>query len=362
MKIRTSNRLTLAASAILLAGTQVGLVQAADDTYSSQAAPPRHTPGYDSYPPPPPGGWDGVIDSIEKQEQMQKESAAQAQQTQPTQSYGTQQSQGAQGYGVQQGGMQQPQGTQGYGMQQPQGSQGYSSQQQVYGSQQPQTTQGYSTQQGYGMQQPQGYGAQQPQATQGYGMQQPRGYAQPQYRPPAYGGRPGYGRGGDYNPWGGSGPSFSGPWDSGRGGRDYSPWGGSGPSFSGPWDSGRGGRMPWDRGRGGRSAPWDSGPDMPWGGNRSPWGSRGGRGTWMDQDEFADMWDDMLNAPSDMGEMPGGWSAPSVSVPNPVDVGDEFGDAARDVPDQMRNVYDENRDYNRYDSYGYDRGGFDRYR
>ena len=63
----------------------------------------------------------------------------------------------------------------------------------------------------------------------------------------------------------------------------------------------------------------------------------------MNKDKFADRWDDMLNAPSDMGEMPGGFTAPSVSVPNPVEVGDEFDDAARDAPDQMRNVYDDNR-------------------
>ena len=87
--------------------------------------------------------------------------------------------------------------------------------------------------------------------------------------------------------------------------------------------------MPWDSGRGGRS-PWDS-----------------GRGGWMDKDKFSDRWDDMLNAPSDMGEMPGGFTAPSVSAPNPVDVGDEFDRAARDAPDQMRNVYDDNRRSNR---------------
>ena len=63
----------------------------------------------------------------------------------------------------------------------------------------------------------------------------------------------------------------------------------------------------------------------------------------MNKDRFADGWDDMLNAPSDMGEMPGGFNAPSVSVPNPIDVGDEFEGAARDAPDQMRNVYDDNR-------------------
>jgi hypothetical protein len=77
----------------------------------------------------------------------------------------------------------------------------------------------------------------------------------------------------------------------------------------------------------------------------------------MDKDRFADAWDDMLNAPSDMGEMPGGWTAPSVGVPNPVDVGDEFGTAAEDLPTQMRNVYDDNRRSNTY----YDRGGYDDY-
>jgi hypothetical protein len=88
--------------------------------------------------------------------------------------------------------------------------------------------------------------------------------------------------------------------------------------------------MPWDNNRGGRSMPWrDS-----------------GRGGWMNKDRFADGWDDMLNAPSDMGELPGGFTAPSVSVPNPVDVGEQFDDAARDAPEQLRNVYDENRQSN----------------
>jgi len=117
----------------------------------------------------------------------------------------------------------------------------------------------------------------------------------------------------------------------------FSPRGGSGPGFSGPWDSGRGSSMPWDSNRGGRSMPWDSGR----GGRSMPWDS--GRGGWMNKDRFADGWDDMLNKPSDMGEMPGGFTAPSVSAPNPVDVGDEFNNAARDAPEQMRNVYDDNR-------------------
>ena len=59
-------------------------------------------------------------------------------------------------------------------------------------------------------------------------------------------------------------------------------------------------------------------------------------------------WDDMLDGPSRMGEMPGGWRAPSVSVPNPIDVGDEFGDAARDAPDQMDNFNWNNNRGRRY--------------
>ena len=65
MKIRTSNKLTFAVSIFLLAGSQANLVQAADDTYSSQAAPPRYNPSSQNYPPPPPGGWEGVMDSID---------------------------------------------------------------------------------------------------------------------------------------------------------------------------------------------------------------------------------------------------------------------------------------------------------
>ena len=238
MKNRTNNKLTLAASVFLLAGSQANLVQAAENPSLNQAAPPGYSPSYQSYPPPP----------------------------------------------------------------------------------------GYSP----------GYQGYPPQSTQGYGGMP--GNLTPGYIPPSYGGR-NYGRGG-------SGPNFSGPWDSRRGG--------SGPSFSGPWDSGRGGSsMPWSGNRGGgRSMPWDSNrgrSSMPWdsgrGGRSMPWDS--GRGGWMNKDKFADGWDDMLNSPSDMGEMPGGFTAPSVSMPNPVDVGDEFDRAARDAPDQMRNVYDDNRRSNR---------------
>ena len=142
-----------------------------------------------------------------------------------------------------------------------------------------------------------GYQNYPPQGTQGYG---PNTYQTPGYRPQPY-------RNQNYG-----GPSFSGPWNNSRGN-------------SMPWSNNRGSSMPWSNNRG-SSMPWD-----------------GGRGGWMDKDRFSNHWDDMLNAPSDMGELPGGYTAPSISVPNPVDVGDELQDAASDAPDQMRNVYDDNR-------------------
>jgi hypothetical protein len=141
---------------------------------------------------------------------------------------------------------------------------------------------------------------------------------------PAYGPGPGYGGG----PWGGG------------------PWGGRGWN-NGPWGGG-----PWGGNRGWNNGPWNSGP---WGGNNNwmPWGNMNnwGRGSrypfgsgpqgWMQPNDpkgsMSRMWDDMLNAPSNMGTMPGGWKAPTISVPNPVDVGDEFGDAMQDLPNQMDN-------------------------
>lgn len=98
------------------------------------------------------------------------------------------------------------------------------------------------------------------------------------------------------------------------------PYGG-GPGFSGPWNN-----------RGSNFSPWGNR------GGRNPFGNRG-PGDWFDPNKgsMSRNWDDMLNAPSRMGEMPGGWTAPSVSVPNPIDVGDEFSDAAKDAPDQMDN-------------------------
>lgn len=128
----------------------------------------------------------------------------------------------------------------------------------------------------------------------------------------------GYDRGRSDSPFVGSVPSVG------------HPWGNRGSSFQGPWHDRGTSFSPWGR-RGG--------------GNRDPFGDRGPR-DWIDPDKrsISRNWDDMLNSPSRMGEMPGGWSAPSVSAPNPVDVGDEFNDAARDLPEQMDNFqWNDNR-------------------
>lgn len=103
----------------------------------------------------------------------------------------------------------------------------------------------------------------------------------------------------------------------------------------------------------GRDSIWeDAAPiDGPWNRNwgRAPWnrdyadmyGKEGGPDEWFnfsDPKEGAAMaWEDMLYTPHALGTMPGGWDAPTVVVPNPVDVGDEFKDAAGDMPGEVKN-------------------------
>jgi len=120
------------------------------------------------------------------------------------------------------------------------------------------------------------------------------------------------------------------------------------PGNRAPWGRGP---SPWQRKGFGRGLPIDME------GNYIPWSSRfwnelgeGGRnpmddmGDWIDPREpregMAEMWDDMLNAPHDLGRMPGGWTAPSVVVPNPLDVQREFEDTAKDLPDEVRTQMD----------------------
>ncbi len=75
-----------------------------------------------------------------------------------------------------------------------------------------------------------------------------------------------------------------------------------------------------------------------WNNNRF-WG-RSGPSTWMNPSKrnWENSWDDMINAPSRMGEMPGGWTAPEITMPNPIDMGDQFQDNLKDLPEQMRDM------------------------
>ncbi len=92
---------------------------------------------------------------------------------------------------------------------------------------------------------------------------------------------------------------------------------------------------PWDRNWG--KAPWNREyEDM--------WGDEGGPDAWMDfadpKEGLAWMWEDFLYTPHALGTMPGGWDAPTISVPNPIDVGDEFKDASGDFPGEVKDFAD----------------------
>ena len=97
--------------------------------------------------------------------------------------------------------------------------------------------------------------------------------------------------------------------------------------------------------------------DMPWIGGtwtEGPWNNGkfkrgdwlgGGPSEWFQADfteGMAEMWDDMINAPAEMGTMPGGWEFPTVSTPNPVDVGEELGKAAPEFVDELPNMIEIN--------------------
>lgn len=92
------------------------------------------------------------------------------------------------------------------------------------------------------------------------------------------------------------------------------------------------------------SGPWNTDwGHAPWNRDYSrTWGRKGGPDAWFDPSDpkegAAQMWEDMINTPHGVGTQPGGWQAPSISVPNPIDVGEEFKNTAKDMPDQMQNL------------------------
>ena len=148
---------------------------------------------------------------------------------------------------------------------------------------------------------------------------------------PAPGAMP-YGGPGAYGPrpYGG-GPMGGGPFNSGG------PFGGGGPfNGGGPF----GGGSPF------RGVPFMQSFDMSRPDSFNPmrrrvWGA--GPQVWMNpndpQEGVSQAWDDMMNAPARMGRVPPGWKAPTIDIPNPVDVGDEFEKNIRRAPYIMRDNF-----------------------
>jgi|GEM_PF-6681794 len=54
------------------------------------------------------------------------------------------------------------------------------------------------------------------------------------------------------------------------------------------------------------------------------------------KDSMRDFWDDSWKEPGSWGRMPGGWSFPEITVPNPVDTADDFEKGIRDLPEGFK--------------------------
>lgn len=189
-------------------------------------------------------------------------------------------------------------------------------------------------------------------------------------------------------PWNsnsGNGNNFNMPWNNGgsNGNGFNMPWnnnGSNGNGFNMPWNNGSNGNgfnMPWNNNRqngfaprgynngsnnhsnnsfptGNFNGPWNNGSNAfpnvkgPWnnGWGPAPWSSQrwqndpmGSPSKWINFDDpkegVAEMWEDAIKGPHRLGKMPGGWKAPSISVPNPVDVTDTFGKRFRGLPSEI---------------------------
>jgi hypothetical protein len=273
----------------------------------------------------------------------------------------------------------------GYGQatQQPGYTYGQAAQQPAYGygeAAQP----AYQYQYGQSTQQPTyGYG----QSYYGYGQQySQQNYAyQPSYRQPGYSyQQPYYGSGYTASPYsyysypqqgynyspmmqypgygsGSTGPFANAPWDNLNGPdifgsnspfedplqhegywakKGFHPWR-SGPFAYDKWTDHPGTKLPW-----GNFPGWGDGffggfgPDQ-WEGV-TPWGNDVPF-KWFDptdpEESIAEIWEDALNTPNRMGRMPPGFTAPYISVPNPIDVENEFERNAQIAPDEIHNMW-----------------------
>ena len=97
----------------------------------------------------------------------------------------------------------------------------------------------------------------------------------------------------------------------------------------------------------GNNAPWEEwpfgAPDSFWNRKELPFKAQNPVDWFQPADPkegMAVMWDDLIAAPDDLGTMPGGWTVPSISVPNPVDLEDQLEQASKEIPDLIR-IYSE---------------------
>jgi hypothetical protein len=152
-----------------------------------------------------------------------------------------------------------------------------------------------------------------------------------------------YGPSAGYGPQPYAGGPYGGPYGGGYypGGAPY----GGGPFGGGPFNGGGpfGGGGPFSGGSPFRGVPFMQSFDMSRRDSFNPmhprvWGA--GPQVWMDptdpKDGMSQAWDDMMNAPARMGRVPPGWKAPTIDIPNPIDVGDEFEKNVRRAPTIMR--------------------------
>jgi hypothetical protein len=102
-----------------------------------------------------------------------------------------------------------------------------------------------------------------------------------------------------------------------------------------PW-SNAGGMNPWRNNNNSALPPFFSNPVNT--GRKKAWGDI--RHIWPDfYTDFTDeAWDKSVNAPYDMGRMPGGWRAPSLSSPDPVTVGDAVTNQFPPMLEEMGNM------------------------
>jgi len=169
------------------------------------------------------------------------------------------------------------------------------------------------------------------------------GYGNP-YAARPYGTQPYYPGAYNSSPYNSSpynrGPNNRGPYNQGPYGRPYN--NNSGPFGNNPMDNF--GFGPFSKNS--SEAPWET---WPFGGRDSVWNRREmpfkqqNPGDWFQpgdpKEGMAIMWDDLISAPDELGEMPGGWHVPSISTPNPVDLEDQLEKASKEIPDLIR-IYD----------------------